>query len=210
MFSTLLALLGCGQKLPPDPNKPDFFPAEQNVFEYQRQELRSVADKLGTNVSSYAELAKSQGRKPVFDALQLLCSWKYINRMELNQIERYTLNLSTVGIEVNNGGFHQYFSNSSGDDWDIILWGLQESKDQDGLRRFKEVLAVFPGAQPYRNRIHRGRQLDSLGEAQWKAFDSFDKDYYDHPFPDFDKSWALIVSRINEFHPVWPEEPGKK
>jgi hypothetical protein len=111
---------------------------------------------------------------------------------------------------VNNGGFHQYFSNSSGDDWDVILWGLQESNDQAGLRRFKEVLGVFPNARPYRNRVHRNRQLDSLGDAQWKAFDSFDKAFFNNPFPDFDKSWALIVSRINDFRPAWPEEPGKK
>jgi hypothetical protein len=210
MFAYLLSLLGCGPKLPPDPNKPTFFPASPNVFEYQKRELKLVAEKLGTNLLEYPQKAKIQGRKPVFEALQLLCSWKYINQVELTQIERYTLNLDSVRIEVNNGGFHQYFSNSSGDDWDIILWGLQESHDEEGLRRFNEVLSVFPHGRPFRNRVHRNRQLDALGERQWKVFDSFDKDFYEKPFPDFERSWGLILSQIQQYRPTWPNDIEKK
>ena len=92
-----LALWGCGPKLPPDPDKPDFFPDAPSVFEFQRRELRLVAEKLGTNVLEYPEKAKTHARKDVFDALQLLCSWKYINQMELTQIERYTLHLPGLG-----------------------------------------------------------------------------------------------------------------
>ena len=203
MLSRLLTLWGRGSELPPDPDKPDFFPADPGVFEYQRGELRLVAQKLGTNVRDYPGKAT---RKEVFDALHLLCSWKYINQIELTPIERYTLHLPGLGMEVNNGGFHQYFSNSSGDDWDIILWGLRESNDEDGLRRFKDVLAVFPNSLPYRNRVHRNHQLDSLGDRQWKAFDLFDKEFYSQPFPDGKKSGDLILSRIDEFRPDWPGE----
>ena len=109
-------------------------------------------------------------------------------------------------MEVNNGGFHQYFSNSSGDDWDIILWGIQESNDEVGASKVQGGSdRISQRAGLTRDRVHRGRQLDSLGERQWKAFDSFDKEFYEKPFPDFEKSWALILSRIREFQPAWPE-----
>jgi hypothetical protein len=194
-------------RLPPDPDKPDFFPFDSGALENQRREIRLLAEKLGTNVRDYPDKA---ARAEVFEALKLLCCWKYMNQIELTPIERFTLHLPGLGLEVNNGGFHQYFSNSAGDDWDIILWGLRESKDEDGLRRFKEVLAVFPNSQPYRNRVHRNCQLDSLRDRQWQVFNSFDEKFYDEPFPDGKMSGDLILSRIHEFRPQWPDERKSK
>jgi len=103
-------------ELPPDPDKPDFFPSTPGVFKYQKDGLRLVAEKLGTNVRDYPEKAAIFTRKEVFDALNLLCAWKYIHEIELTPIERYTLHLPGMEMEVNNGGFHQYFSNYTGDD----------------------------------------------------------------------------------------------
>ena len=210
MLASLLNLFGCGSKLPADPDQPAFFPASASVFEQHRKELRRVAEELGTNVMEYPEKIRDHGRESVIDALQLLCSWKYINQAELTEIERYTLVLDSLRMEVSNGGFHQYFFNASGDSWDIILWGMQESRDEEGLARFKEVLNVFPNGRPFRNRLHRDRQLRAMGERQWTAFEPFDGAFYEKPFPDREKAWALIFSRLEQFRPAWPGDLERK
>ena len=58
--------------------------------------------------------------------------------------------------------------------------------------------------------MHRNRQLDSLGDRQWEIFDLFDKEFYKEPFPDGKKSGELILSRIPEFRPDWPDELESK
>jgi Domain of unknown function (DUF4375) len=59
----------------------------------------------------------------------LRCRHRLVKRLSNTSTVQRCLTLSSstppsgVEMEVNNGGFHQYFSNSTGDDWDIILWG---------------------------------------------------------------------------------------
>ena len=205
MFSSLLEFFGHGKK----PNSvaadsPEFFPASPKVFDYQRRELARVAVEFGRTPGEILSQEATKGPAAVLGALQLLCSWKHINQRPMTAIERFTLCLQGPAIEVNNGGFHQYFSNSTADDWDIIVWGMSEAGDTEGLERFREVLAVFPNGRPSRNRSARNRQLDDQGEAQWTIFNRFDESFQEKPFPDWDKAWTLIVSRASQFHPEWP------
>ena len=207
MFSVLLAFLGCAKK--PDStasDTPEFVPASAKVFEYQRRELARVAAEFGRTPGEIFSKETTKGRAAVFSALQLVCSWKYINQRPMSEIERFTLSVQGLPMEVINGGFHQYFSNSTGDDWDIIAWGLSEAGDHEGVERLREILAVFPEGRPSRNRNARNQQLDRLGEAQWVVFKRLDERFYEKQFPDWDKAWTLITTHASQFHPEWPEE----
>lgn len=211
MISAILAFLGCTKHHESTASDiPDFVPVSPKVFEYQRRELARIAFEFGRTPNEILSKEAAKGRAAVFDALQVICSWKYINQRPMSQIERFTLSIQGLSMEVINGGFHQYFSNSTGDDWDVIVWGLTEANDTDGLERFREILAVFPNGRPSRNRSTRNRQLDSLGDAQWTAFDSFDKRFYEKQFPDWEKAWALIVRQASQIHPEWPGEAGSE
>ncbi|AOS45962.1 hypothetical protein Verru16b_03053 [Lacunisphaera limnophila] len=188
-----------------DPNQPEFFRPSQSVFDYQMADLRKYAREYGTDVRRYPEFLESATPERMFSVLSLLCSWKYINRKPMSLIERHALALPGLFAEVNNGGFHQYFFNSAGDDWDALDWGFETSGDLKSLERFRKVLAIFPKGSPYRNRAFRWKQLEALGEKEHEVFEPHTKAFFEAPFPELEFSYRFIFSRIEEFHFTWPE-----
>jgi len=82
--------------------------------------------------------------------------------------------------EVNNGGFHQYFYNSAGDNTAETIQALEiigALKMANVVRRAAEK---FPGAMPPKNRFER---QDVLLESDPKAiaFRDLDEEFYDYP-----------------------------
>ncbi len=77
--------------------------------------------------------------------------------------------------EVNNGGFHQYFFNSSGDLANITSSSLAlvGAKEADSILR--EALKRFPTGRPDDDRATRIEQLKSLNKD---SFADLDKRYY--------------------------------
>jgi hypothetical protein len=102
--------------------------------------------------------------------------------------------------EVQNGGFHQYFSNSAGDFWKDVLNGLGAIGDEDGKRQFEHVLSIFPGSSLSEDRETRNVQLDELEERDkpntLERFEEVDSAYAIRPFP----RWELILNYVKA-HP---------
>jgi hypothetical protein len=114
---------------------------DPKVWEYHRKEVKRIHSELGRTPQ---EILAKQGaieRRDLFDALQTLCSWKSLNNEPLTELEKFVLVSTGLGMEVNNGGFHQYFFNSTADDWDIMLQGMRSAGDEEGAKRFETVLA---------------------------------------------------------------------
>jgi hypothetical protein len=188
-----------------DPNQPEFHRPSQSVFDYQLADLRKYAQKYGTDVGRYPELLDRMTPGQLFGILNSLCSWKYINQEPMSPIERYTLAIPGLFAEVNNGGFHQYFFNSAGDDWDALAWGFEASGDTRSLERFRQVLAIFPNGAPCRNRTFRWKQLEALGDAEHEVFDPHTRQFFDSPFPEMESAYRFLFSRIAEFNFTWPD-----
>src|SRR2546430_1231983 len=92
MFTTLLALVGCTKNSDSTlSDSPVFVPASPKVFDYHRHELARVASEFGRTPSEILSKEATKGRPAVFGALQLICSWKYINQRPMSEIERFTL-----------------------------------------------------------------------------------------------------------------------
>lgn len=86
--------------------------------------------------------------------------------------QRILLVIADLEMEVNNGGFIQYFGNSSGDyapESAVALRAL-------GLERFAEVMseanALFPGGCPPHSREARNAVLEKIEAAKLEALDS--------------------------------------
>jgi hypothetical protein len=82
--------------------------------------------------------------------------------------------------EVNNGGFHQHFYNSAGDNTAEAIQALEAI----GARKMSDILgraaAKFPGGMPPKERFAR---QDILLELFPKAaeFEDFDNEFYAYP-----------------------------
>lgn len=88
-----------------------------------------------------------------------------------------------LDAEVKNGGFHQYFVNSSGDDWKTALAGLKAL----GLKRKAKILRAsakrFGWGGPPTDRGQRIDQMAKLagGEGDDLDFDKQDERWYESP-----------------------------
>lgn len=190
------------------PGKAYEWRADPKVWDYHRKEMAQIHARLGR---APKEILAKQGtveRHTLFDALQTLCSWKSLNNEPLTELEQFIVVSTGLGMEVNNGGFHQYFFNSAADDWDIMLEGIRKAGDEDGVKRFEAVLGRFPNGRPSRIRSERWKQLDSFGEAQYKLFDPDTTAFYDAPFPDWEKIWVYIAAHTDQIQPSLVEPIG--
>ena len=86
--------------------------------------------------------------------------------------------VSLLDSEVCNGGFSQYFFNSSGDDWRDALAGLEAVGSKERLAIFREALARFGPAGPSEDRETRMDQLAKIANAEDALFDPLDSRYY--------------------------------
>jgi Domain of unknown function (DUF4375) len=182
---------------------------DPQVWAYHRKQIDRIHQELGKSPQEI--LANNPGLDPekFLGTVGLLCSWKSLNGANLTPFEHFLALSEGMGMEVTSGGFHQYFTNSTADEWPVMLVGMQMAGDSEGVARFEKVLSRFPGRKPSTNRWERNDQLDALGDAQYELFEDDDEAFYEKPFPDWNLIHAFIVKNINQFEP-WEEGGGKK
>ena len=105
----------------------------------------------------------------------------------LSDAEKSYYALTLFQNEVNNGGFHQFFFNSSGDHYNLVETGLlsfDEPKTLELLHQAKQI--VFPESdvpadlETRRNRIPFP-EPGSIGPAWVKKLDELDQHFYSTP-----------------------------
>jgi hypothetical protein len=104
--------------------------------------------------------------------------WEPRGGKSLTVPQRHYSAVFMLDAEVRNGGFSQYFFNSSGDDWRDTLAGLEVMGSKERLAIFREALAKFGAAGPSGDREKRMEQLAKIANAEEKLFDQFDSRYY--------------------------------
>lgn len=80
--------------------------------------------------------------------------------------------------DVNNGGFAQYYFNSSGN----TAWFAPAALEQIGARTASKIVtdanALFPSGSPHEDQHKREKQLDKIDQD---LFESFDDQYMSYP-----------------------------
>lgn len=175
---------------------------DPQVWNYHRKELARIHNDLGKTPREILNRYPGIERHELYEALQILCSWKSLNNLPLSELEEFVAVSTSLGMEVNNGGFHQYFSNSSGDDWSTMLEGMRKAGDDLGVERFEKILARFPRGQPSKVRAERWKQLDSFGDGQYEVFEEEQTAFFDDRFPDWDKIWEYVVAHVHDINPT--------
>ena len=80
--------------------------------------------------------------------------------------------------EVINGGFHQYFSNSSGDHAREALQALAEVGAVETARLLDSAMGAFTGGRVPTDRLERSNELDAADGRQPGFFDGLDTQFY--------------------------------
>jgi len=80
--------------------------------------------------------------------------------------------------EVFNGGHHQFFFNSSGDDALETRGALDRIGLGDVLKIYDCALTAFPDSKPSHDRNERNNQLARWGDNQFKIFERLDSAFY--------------------------------
>ncbi len=99
----------------------------------------------------------------------------------LTDAERYYFALWWLEGETNNGTFHQYFHNSSGDFAYDALAGLKAVGAHQMAALFQAAIALFPNGQVPKDQQQRQQLLDAFTPAQNEKLDQLSDAFTDYP-----------------------------
>src|SRR6266550_1839179 len=138
------------------------------------EKIAEVRAKCGGTIKEILAKEDVYDLYAILGAIEILVGSKISQKLPTTVSERMIFALRWLQIEVQNGGFHQYFFNSAGDFWKDGLEGLIAVGDARGLALFGQVLSIFPNATPSGDRFTRQDQLKALEERDedglWKHF----------------------------------------
>jgi hypothetical protein len=99
----------------------------------------------------------------------------------LSELETTILSVWLLEADINNGGFNQYFWNSSGDFANQVVSSLHKIGAEETAYIVKAALANFPNSTPPTNRDERQNILEILDESGALKLDSLDTEFYECP-----------------------------
>lgn len=200
IFCVAMTLIYDKRTDPLTQNDKDHHPARNISSSIDRNTVKSIHSKFGKTIDE--NLAKEtpdnleQILSSIIKLANINAAYGKPTRTEKTLAAFYWMN-----IEINNGGMHQYFFNSAGDSWELILQLLQEIDNKEGLKRFTELTHKFPGGKPSSDRQERWKQLEEL-EKQRDIFDAATKEYYEKGFFYQEELLKWIKKNKNEIQTI--------
>lgn len=107
--------------------------------------------------------------------------------------------LTELEMEVNNGGFEQYYWNSPGDHALETVAALREMGAAHTANLLVAANAVF-GDEPSRDRDERGRQMDRLSDDRKQRWSELDDAFYEYRDDLSALAARYIRAHRTEFH----------
>jgi len=117
----------------------------------------------------------------------------------LTPSEQVVFCLDGLEREVNNGGFHQFFLNSSGDHSLATPPALRALGAVRVAAIVEQALAVFPAGRPAQEPSRRRAQVEALGESQLGDLERLDAAFRKYPEPLAELERRYVRAHRNEF-----------
>lgn len=117
---------------------------------------------------------------------------------------RHLWALELLGMELVNGGIHQYFFNSSGDLWPDAMEGLEQAGYARSVSAFKRAVAIFGQDGPSTNRTVRFKQLDQLSKTVETELSRFGDQVYEGMTET--NTWPYIIRNAEIFRSESPRK----
>jgi len=99
----------------------------------------------------------------------------------LTPAERVAYCIDALEREVNNGGFRQFFDNSSGDTALETVAALETIGARQAAALVRRAVAVFPDGAPPRDRDERCLLVERLPETAADEWMALDGEFYGYP-----------------------------
>lgn len=106
--------------------------------------------------------------------------WK-VDFEDLSDAERVFVAIWELEAQVNNGGFDQYYYNSSGDTAFAVVGALENIGARQMAAIVRQANAVFPDGQPSSTQEKRHQQLDALSDESKAVWKQLDENFFDYP-----------------------------
>ena len=126
---------------------------------------------------------------------------------KLSDGEKTAFLVDQLEREVNNGGFSQFFLNSSGDHARETPEALRAIGASQMAVIVEEALVPFGSTGPSPHQEARGEQLDELGEEAETVWSECDSKFYEYPENLAALLRAFVAARQREFGPPIPPDP---
>jgi hypothetical protein len=127
---------------------------------------------------------------------------------KLTDAEKTAFLIDQLEREVNNGGFIQFFTNSSGDHAGETPTALRSIGADQMAGIVEEALVPFEWVGPSSDPQVRSEQLDQLGEAAEAVWSECDSKFYEYPENLAGLLRTFVAAHQQEFGPPIPPDPG--
>ncbi len=101
----------------------------------------------------------------------------------LSHAEQVLYRIYWVEAEVNNGGFDQYFFNTSGNDAIDTPASLEEIGAHHTVQIVRDAISIFPGGPPPRSREERDKLYDLVTDEVRDKWNELDLKFYKYHDP---------------------------
>jgi hypothetical protein len=108
-----------------------------------------------------------------------LCSYGD-NMDELNKYQRNFYLIQNLEREVNNGGFSQYFYNSSGEHANETITSLKAINADKTAQLLQHAIDQFPSGNVPKNRMERTKVLKTIEAKATPVFNTLDRQFYNY------------------------------
>jgi hypothetical protein len=117
---------------------------------------------------------------------------------------RHLWALELLGMELVNGGIHQYFFNSSGDLWPDAMEGLEQAGYVRSAAAFKKAAAIFGQEGPSTNRTFRFKQLDRFSKSEEAELNRLGNQVYEGIAET--NTWPYVIRNAEIFRTESPSQ----
>ena len=106
--------------------------------------------------------------------------YDYKNICNLSEVNKTFVYIDILEAQVNNGGFDQFFFNSSGDYTYEILKVYENISAFKTAKIIFEAIQLFPELPVSKDTAKRRKQLENLNENRWGKWDHLDDKFYEY------------------------------
>lgn len=96
----------------------------------------------------------------------------------LTDVEQKLLAVDGLNLEINNGGFDQYFFNSPGDVSQTALIALRDIGALGAAKILERAITIFPNSEPPQDRSDRQKLMMSLSDKAAPIWENCDLEFY--------------------------------
>ena len=144
-------------------------------------------------------LDEKSGEKAIMAIDNLLSPIFYSKPEKLSEEEKTIVYIENLEREVNNGGFSQFFFNSSGDFTEETVIALRNVGSTKFLGLLTSAIEQFPNSYVPKNRMERQDILDRIEDTSSLIWNDLDTEFYKYEEDLYSLMRKYILANIRKF-----------